>query len=151
MTPVEYVANNFTCADVSYVHDCAMWLCSDAVNGLQHIHAHSVLHMDIKPENMYLDSSGVFKLGDFGIAINIANQSGWEEGDGRYAAPELLQRFRPTGAADIYSLGATMLHCSIGKQCSHLNPIFSARSTEFHISLCFSCLHLSVILSMSEI
>lgn len=71
--------------------------------------------MDIKPENMFLDSCGTFKLGDFGLAINLCNQSGWEEGDGRYAAPELLRRSQaPSGTADVYSLGAAMLHCAIG-------------------------------------
>lgn len=71
--------------------------------------------MDIKPENMFLDSSGTFKLGDFGLAVKIGNQSGWEEGDGRYVAPELLKRSQPpSGSADIYSLGSAMLHCALG-------------------------------------
>eukprot|EP00892_Ulva_mutabilis_P010968 jgi/Ulvmu1/8243/UM041_0054.1 len=105
------------CQDEKLPEDLLWLILSDAAHGLRHIHAHGVLHMDIKPENMFLDASGVFKLGDFGIAINLASQSGWEEGDGRYVAPELLHRCRPTtGAADVYSLGATMLHCSIGEQ-----------------------------------
>lgn len=91
-------------------------LCSDAAHGLRHIHAHGVLHMDIKPENMFLDSSGTFKLGDFGLAISLCSESSWEEGDGRYVAPELLRRSQPpSGAADVYSLGAAMLHCAIGR------------------------------------
>ena len=38
----------------------------------------------------------------------------WEEGDGDYLAPELLQEASPTPAADIYSLGATLYECATG-------------------------------------
>ena len=93
---------------------CASWLCSDAAMGLKHIHDNNVVHMDIKPENLFLKASGAFKVGDFGIAVRLPVTGGWEEGDGRYVAPELLRRSHaPTAAADIYSLGATILHLSL--------------------------------------
>lgn len=38
----------------------------------------------------------------------------WEEGDGDYLAPELLQEAKPTPAADIFSLGATLYECASG-------------------------------------
>ena len=39
----------------------------------------------------------------------------WEEGDGKYVAPELLNgHMDPTPAADIYSLGATLYECATG-------------------------------------
>lgn len=39
----------------------------------------------------------------------------WEEGDGKYVAPELLDAgVEPTPAADIYSLGATLYECATG-------------------------------------
>jgi serine/threonine protein kinase len=71
--------------------------------------------MDIKPENIYLHSSGVFKVGDFGLAIRMASGGFWEEGDGRYVAPELLSRaVPPSAAADVYSLGASIVQCATG-------------------------------------
>lgn len=83
--------------------------------GLKHIHDHSIVHMDIKPENIFLKASGLFKVGDFGIAVRLPVSGGWEEGDGRYVAPELLRRSHaPTAAADVYSLGATILHSATG-------------------------------------
>jgi serine/threonine protein kinase len=82
--------------------------------GLKHIHDHSVVHMDIKPENIFLKGSGIFKVGDFGLAVRLPVAGGWEEGDGRYVAPELLRRSVPTPAADVYSLGATIMHSATG-------------------------------------
>ena len=38
----------------------------------------------------------------------------WEEGDGDYLAPELLHDAKPTPAADIYSLGATLFETATG-------------------------------------
>lgn len=40
---------------------------------IQHVHAHSVLHRDLKTQNLFLTSVGHLKLGDFGIA-----RSAWQ-------------------------------------------------------------------------
>jgi len=38
------------------------------VIGLQCIHAHKVLHRDVKPQNIFLSRDGDVKIGDFGIS-----------------------------------------------------------------------------------
>jgi len=86
--------------------------------GLAHIHASNVLHLDIKPDNVFLDTEDparcLYKIGDFGMAVTVA-QKVWEDGDGKYAAPELMcDDAVPTPAADIYSLGATLFECATG-------------------------------------
>ena len=43
----------------------------------------------------------------------------WEEGDGDYLAPELLHDAKPTPAADIYSLGATLFETATGVLAPH--------------------------------
>lgn len=89
--------------------------CSDMTSALQHLHHHQILHLDVKPENIFLHASGAFKLGDFGLAVHAHSAASWQEGDGRFVAPELLQRAADPGpAADVYSLGASVLHCAIG-------------------------------------
>ena len=90
-------------------------LALQVASGLAHCHAHGVLHLDVKPANVFLDAAASAKLGDFGLAL-LAGR-GWEteEGDGGYVAPELLaDDAAPTPAADVYSLGATLLEAATG-------------------------------------
>ena len=39
------------------------------LQGLRFLHANEVLHLDVKPDNIYRDSEGILKLGDFGLAV----------------------------------------------------------------------------------
>jgi len=82
----------------------------DISSGLAHIHSHQVLHLDLKPENIFLDSTGTCKIGDFGMAV-LRHMWEWEEGDGNYLAPEVLNpgiNEQPTDKADMFSLGVTL-------------------------------------------
>lgn len=93
---------------------------NDTAQGLAFLHANGILHLDIKPDNLYMDADGTFKIGDFGLAW-LREQWDWEEGDGRYVAPELLRgpgETEPSSAADVYSLGAALYECATG----HLLP-----------------------------
>lgn len=89
----------------------------DVAGTLAFIHAHGIVHLDVKPENVFLGEN-TFKLGDFGLAIRLGSggRQDWEEGDGHYVAPELLASDTglPTAAADLYSLGATLFECVTG-------------------------------------
>lgn len=40
-----------------------------SLQGLEFLHQHEILHLDIKPDNIFLDSKGRCKIGDFGLAI----------------------------------------------------------------------------------
>ncbi|WKY03780.1 hypothetical protein Q1695_005049 [Nippostrongylus brasiliensis] len=86
----------------------------DMLKAIAHMHSVGVVHMDVKPSNIFLDPDGTTcKLGDFGLAFNLDEDSidNAEEGDRYYMAPEILND-RPTKAADIFSLGVTMLELS---------------------------------------
>lgn len=95
-------------------------LARELASGLAHCHAHGVLHLDVKPGNVYLDANASAKLGDFGLAILAGMGWGAEEGDGAYVAPEVLNPpagpdgspLEPTPAADVFSLGCTLLEAA---------------------------------------
>jgi serine/threonine protein kinase len=100
-------------------------LTKHVAKGLAHIHAHSMLHCDIKPDNVLIDARGLYKIGDLGQATALAT---WNEheGDPRYLSRDLLE-LQPTPAADIFSLGAMVRHShSLGANlpyatyCDHL-------------------------------
>ena len=49
-------------------------------HGLQHIHSKNLVHLDMKPENIYVTPTGSYKIGDFGL-ISMADNNSFEEGD----------------------------------------------------------------------
>ena len=83
----------------------------DLLLAVQHLHDHDLIHMDIKPENIFIGMDGICKLGDFGLVIDIAKMDSSKvvEGDPRYLASEVLTERKFTKAADIFALGVTIL------------------------------------------
>lgn len=82
----------------------------DLLQGVRHLHKHNLVHMDIKPENIFFGYDGLCKLGDFGLVIDLSQGSDHEavEGDPKYLAPEVMKlEFGPP--ADLFSLGMTIL------------------------------------------
>ncbi len=80
-------------------------------SAVAHAHEHSVIHRDIKPQNVYLTADGTIKLGDFGIATfeNSARLTRSETiiGSVHYLAPEISRGQQASYQSDIYSLGVT--------------------------------------------
>uniref|UniRef100_A0A2D4IHI1 non-specific serine/threonine protein kinase n=2 Tax=Micrurus TaxID=8634 RepID=A0A2D4IHI1_MICLE len=78
----------------------------DMLQGLRHLHDRNLLHMDIKPANIFVSSTNVCKLGDFGLMLELdsGDLRDAQEGDPRYMAPELL-RGEYTKAADVFRCG----------------------------------------------
>lgn len=73
---------------------------------LEYLHKNKIIHHDIKPENLILNSKGYVKLTDFGIArIYRPNNSEDISGSPGYIAPEILCEENHTYASDYFSLG----------------------------------------------
>ncbi|CAL8129806.1 unnamed protein product [Orchesella dallaii] len=106
--------------DGHYLTENETWdLFIDMLLALQHLHTHHLVHMDLKPDNIFLtmDSPTIFKLGDFGIVVCLEEQKDvveFTEGDSRYLAPEVMQG-KVSTKADVFSLGLTLLEvaCSV--------------------------------------
>ena len=108
-------------------------LALEVSKGLSFLEDHSILHLDIKPENIYLDANGTYHIGDFGLAVLGSDPSDWEEGDGRYLAPELLNDdAKATAKADVYSFGAVLYECATSLNVPRSRASFT---TETHSTL----------------
>jgi len=94
----------------------AMQIGLEIAQGLSAADEAGLVHGDIKPENILLDTKGRAKLVDFGLAT-VAHEAAGEGiwGTPYYIAPEKIRRQKVDARADIYSLGATLYHMLTGK------------------------------------
>jgi serine/threonine protein kinase len=101
----------------------AMKIGLEVAEGLSAADEAGLVHGDIKPENILLDTKGHAKLVDFGLAtVAHAAASDGIWGTPYYIAPEKIRRQKVDARADIYSLGATLFHMITG------NPPFEGET-----------------------
>ena len=87
----------------------------DVLAGLEAAHAAGIVHRDVKPANVLVDSTGHARLTDFGIATTAGDPAltgGALIGSPPYMAPERATGEDSGPPADLWSLGAT-LYCAV--------------------------------------
>ncbi|KAJ7338842.1 hypothetical protein JRQ81_012744 [Phrynocephalus forsythii] len=86
----------------------------DVVAGLVFLHSQLIVHLDLKPANVFITERNVCKIGDFGCsqkledAASSGSQLCQQGGTYTHRAPELLKGERITPKADIYSFAITL-------------------------------------------
>ena len=95
---------------------------SDLCRALEICKARKIVHRDIKPANVFVNSDGVFKLGDFGVARQIMDYTfQTKTGTPDYMAPEVYNGalnaadFERAHRADIYSVGMLLYWIANGR------------------------------------
>jgi len=99
------------------------------LRALKFLHAHGIVHGDIKPSNMMIDRRRRVKIGDFGLARRVSNEEGsLIKGTTKYMAPEVVSdEFGEVGpASDLYSLGFAAYELMCGENFEELFPGLNA-------------------------
>ena len=94
-------------------------VCTQVGEGLDAMHAHGLIHRDVKPGNILLDGEGKAYITDFGLMkdreASVLTRPGQALGSMDYMAPEQIRGEEVTARTDVYALGCVMCECISGK------------------------------------
>ncbi|XP_076465610.1 dual specificity mitogen-activated protein kinase kinase 1-like [Babylonia areolata] len=100
---------------------------------------HQIIHRDVKPSNILVNSRGEIKICDFGVSGQlIDSMANSFVGTRSYMAPERLQGTHYSVQSDIWSLGLSMVEMAIGRypvpppDPRDLSSIFGDKGAEEH-------------------
>lgn len=115
---LEQWINDHPQADINSVRP----LLEQIVAGVRAFHRQEMIHQDLKPGNIMIDTHGVVKIIDFGSTkiagiqeINTPIEHGELLGTYDYAAPEYFQGYPGTAHSDLYSIGVIAYEMLTGK------------------------------------
>jgi len=117
----------------------ARWFIAEALLGLEYLHDHTIVHRDIKPQNMLITAMGHLKLADFGLSAAdsydesdadaspakvLARLKHSAVGTPDYLAPEILRGCGYSFTVDFWALGICLYQFLAGE------PPFAAESVD---------------------
>lgn len=87
---------------------------------IKYLHDRKIMHRDLKPQNVFLSSGNIIKIGDFGISKTFEHTGDMAEtaiGTPLYCSPEICFGHKYNSKSDIWSLG-----CILYELCSLTRP-----------------------------
>jgi class 3 adenylate cyclase/tetratricopeptide (TPR) repeat protein len=97
----------------------ALDILSDVAAGLAHAHARRLIHLDLKPGNVFICSTGKAKLLDFGLAQLLVGPAPVREssasGTPPYMSPEQWNQALPDARADVWAAGLLLFEMLTGE------------------------------------
>jgi serine/threonine protein kinase len=102
-------------------HHVALHICLKICAALKYLHGKSIIHLDLKPENIMIQPDDEVKIIDFGLARHlglpdiIGDDFSEPQGTPYYISPEQLCSKRDSEQSDIYSLGLIFYEMVTGK------------------------------------
>ncbi|KAM0921598.1 hypothetical protein ACQ4PT_006779 [Festuca glaucescens] len=87
---------------------------ADVARGLAYLHGESMVHGDVKGQNVVIGAEGRAKLADFGCARSVGS-AGPIGGTPAFMAPEVARGEDQGPAADVWALGCTVIEIATGR------------------------------------
>jgi len=88
------------------------FVCTQILNALNYMHSMNRVHRDLKSDNVLMNSKGEFKLADFGMAVQLNNQTASLKavvGSPYWMAPEILLERNYGKEVDVWSFGCVVM------------------------------------------
>ena len=89
------------------------------LSALQHAHENGIIHRDIKPQNVLVNTNGHIKVADFGIAritnTKTISKKDMAIGSVHYSSPEQARGSIVQATSDIYSTGIVLYEMLTGR------------------------------------
>jgi serine/threonine protein kinase len=112
------LSNQLTFGPLSVEH-CLNWM-KQLASALSFAHKRTVVHQDIKADNIFITNEGDIKIGDFGLAKLLVGRVHYNTqtrgmGTPAYMSPELCRGEAQDYRSDIYSLGVLFFEMATGQ------------------------------------
>ena len=123
---------------IRYSDDKIFEIAFQLLDILQYLEKNHIVHHDIKPSNILIDSNQKIYLIDFGIAKEISSRTmgltTQFAGTNGYIAPEKVLGRKADSRSDLYSLGVTLAVLKLGVRESQAHSILN---NKFEVKKCF--------------